>query len=95
MTPGLESVEQFQQRDPDRHRVRCWLRRRSCLHLVEDTVRKEHLIFVTADLDNDGIRDGSEELRKQGRLTGPGLALQMDDLWVTHLGRRESLSKDG
>ena len=68
LTCGLESIEQFQQRDPHSHRVRRWLRRRSCLHLVDDTVRKEHFLLVPTDLDNDSTGEGYEELRKQARL---------------------------
>jgi hypothetical protein len=62
--------------------------------LVDDAIRKEHLLLVTADLQNDGTREGFEKPREQGRFTGPRLTLEVDDLRSARLCGRESPSKN-
>ena len=71
MTVALKSIEQLQQRHTDSHRVHARFNERPRFHLVDDAVREENLILVTACLDDDRVRKGAEKAGDQVDLPEP------------------------
>ena len=90
----MQPVEQIQQPNSNRHRVRPGLRQDPRLQLIDDPIGKQCLGLVTADLENDSVRQRTEEPGKQSRLTSPSLALHIDHLRLAHLGRSKPLTQD-
>ena len=64
------------------------------LQLVDDAVGEEHLVLVTAGLDDYRVGKRAEEAGEQCGLARTSFALEVDDLWIAHLCRRESLGQD-
>ena len=90
----MQPVEQIQQPNSNRHRVRPGLRQGPRLQLIDDPIGEQCLCLVTANLENDSVRQRTEEPGKQSRLTSPSLALHIDHLRMAHLGRSKPLTQD-
>jgi hypothetical protein len=94
LTAGLQSVEQVQQPNSSHHRVGPGLCQDPRLQLIDDPIGEQRLCLVTADLENDSVRQRTEEPGKQSRLASPSLALHIDHLRLAHLGRSKPLTQD-
>ena len=87
-------IEQVHQPLADDHRIGTRFGRGVGLKLIDDPVGEQRLGLIGAHLENHTARDRGEESGQKGRLPGPSVRLDVDDLRATGPGSSQCLLED-